>query len=1250
MGCIIDDAITKLAGADEALVEKLLGLKYATKQGVDVSKIPTFSKLPVNTGETKTMTYAGIGSRETPIEVQSKMSKVAKMLEDKGYTLRSGGADGADFAFEKGLGKISKNKEIYLANTDYRDKTTGQFYNSRSEAGFKNESTDLVYEDRFPNANRKYLGNSRKDTAAKLVEELHPNGKRLKEGIVKNLMARNAFQVFGKELNSPSDFLLVWTPINDKGEVVTEHNQRAYDKDKKAKLEDGVPTFDTGGTGQAISYASLKGIPVINMADPKWEEQLNEVLEANKDKPVRVSKQSVEPKEQPTNTINIYSGDKNGYESLSNFNAGPITLNGKEFKTLEHAFQYWKASVASVDGTKESNQKKVLEAKSGFDAQQAGRNIKIDPKKWTDTISTKALTTVITRYYNNNPEAMKLLQSTNGKTLTHIGKTGPMDPRFPDILTKIRDSVTTKDTAVNVDEVPEHITTAIARIMKEYNTDKTFIVPENVTALRPNQVFVFGANAEGIHGKGSALQARKFGTQNGDAINKLSKEGNTWGVVTKTEPNGPSVSKSELASSIEKLVAYAGEKYSDKEFLMTAIGTGLANFKTEDILDILGDVSMYDNIKFPAKWKDAYYQDLLDGVNVDDNGKPYHSNLNLFTDTNISDNLESEDTRSSVNTTADFNSKELLTEELYKKLSKLMTEDSTKLIAEKLLGLGKLPATEEDKLSDTEYDAYINKLTNIRKQLAGINLNNHSKITQRDLDKAFNKETKIENYELFPGVFTNEEQTSAIEHLTEFLQNSEKTSILLKGRGGTGKTSIIAKVLDINKSLYGKSSEVYFSAPTNKALKVLQVMSKKTNPNKAYTFKTVAQSLSYVLLGNKLVKKTNKFGDTVAPLMSHGDFGNPPAKILIVDEASMLNSDLQKELEKEATKHKIKIIYMGDNVQLDPVNDTEAKYQSNVFSSHIGNNRVVLNKRMRQREDSGILPITDEYAKAVESMVSDNGSLNQKDTYYKPNFRVEDSRDVEFVSRTTGTLKKFVQEVKNDPSNTRWIMFNNTIHEKGKAVADKVRRALFPESYKDLYVKTEQLYVESSLLDSEGMDILGTGDELTVMDISKEYDKAIYAKVWDPSSKVFSLVKFNMPVVDLKVKDNITGETIEVPGYSSNTKNKLDKLPKNVVSLVKSQILSSSPAYVLTTHKAQGSTYKTVFADIQNIFENGSGPDKFQSAYVATSRPSEKLFMVGNFIGTKVNKEASYFRTSDKPATFNGQVDTILDEMKECGV
>lgn len=46
--------------------------------------------------------YAGIGSRRTPPEVLRIMSELANALHRSGYVLRSGGADGADKAFERG--------------------------------------------------------------------------------------------------------------------------------------------------------------------------------------------------------------------------------------------------------------------------------------------------------------------------------------------------------------------------------------------------------------------------------------------------------------------------------------------------------------------------------------------------------------------------------------------------------------------------------------------------------------------------------------------------------------------------------------------------------------------------------------------------------------------------------------------------------------------------------------------------------------------------------------------------------------------------------------------------------------------------------------------------------------------------------------------------------------------------------------------------------------------------------------------
>ena len=49
------------------------------------SKRPEFDKLPSYKEGQKNMTYAGIGSRETSIDIQKEMYKIAKELESLGY-------------------------------------------------------------------------------------------------------------------------------------------------------------------------------------------------------------------------------------------------------------------------------------------------------------------------------------------------------------------------------------------------------------------------------------------------------------------------------------------------------------------------------------------------------------------------------------------------------------------------------------------------------------------------------------------------------------------------------------------------------------------------------------------------------------------------------------------------------------------------------------------------------------------------------------------------------------------------------------------------------------------------------------------------------------------------------------------------------------------------------------------------------------------------------------------------------------
>lgn len=176
----------------------------------EIPNAPNYNKLPAKSSS-PTMTYAGVGSRNTPIEIQAIISKVAKELENEGYVLNTGDAQGADRAFSNAVNR----KNIFTAE----------------------EANDLT---------------------RSIAKELHPAWDAM--GTTgKNLQARNTNQIFGKNLDTPVDFVIVWTSDN-----VAHHKDR---------------TIKTGGTGQAISLASLKGIPVINLADANWRSKLDSVLE-----------------------------------------------------------------------------------------------------------------------------------------------------------------------------------------------------------------------------------------------------------------------------------------------------------------------------------------------------------------------------------------------------------------------------------------------------------------------------------------------------------------------------------------------------------------------------------------------------------------------------------------------------------------------------------------------------------------------------------------------------------------------------------------------------------------------------------------------------------------------------------------------------------------------------------------------------------------------------------------------------------
>lgn len=160
------------------------------------------------------MFYTGVGSRKTPPANLSLMEVISTTLAQNGLILRSGGAGGADMAFERGCDKVNVLlKEIYLP-----------------WKGFNGNPSALYHVC---------------DRAMEIAADVIGSRWKHMKPAVKKLMARNVYQVLGKNLDTPSSFLVCFTP--------------------DGCLNKATRSIKTGGTGQAIAIASERNIPVYNL-------------------------------------------------------------------------------------------------------------------------------------------------------------------------------------------------------------------------------------------------------------------------------------------------------------------------------------------------------------------------------------------------------------------------------------------------------------------------------------------------------------------------------------------------------------------------------------------------------------------------------------------------------------------------------------------------------------------------------------------------------------------------------------------------------------------------------------------------------------------------------------------------------------------------------------------------------------------------------------------------------------------------
>lgn len=124
------------------------------------------------------------------------------------------------------------------------------------------------------------------------------------------------------------------------------------------------------------------------------------------------------------------------------------------------------------------------------------------------------------------------------------------------------------------------------------------VTPDEITKLGETEIFVFGSNQNGRHGKGAAKTALGWGAKWGQAEGL---QGRTYGIPTKDASVRRTLSLDEIRPYVDKFIEFA-KRSPDLIFLVTEIGCGLAGYKPKDIAPLFEKAVDIENIYLPAKF------------------------------------------------------------------------------------------------------------------------------------------------------------------------------------------------------------------------------------------------------------------------------------------------------------------------------------------------------------------------------------------------------------------------------------------------------------------------------------------------------------------------------------------------------------------------------------------------------------------------------------------------------------------------
>ena len=462
-------------------------------------------------------------------------------------------------------------------------------------------------------------------------------------------------------------------------------------------------------------------------------------------------------------------------------------------------------------------------------------------------------------------------------------------------------------------------------------------------------------------------------------------------------------------------------------------------------------------------------------------------------------------------------------------------------------------------------------------------------------------------------------QKESFDKIISALSDCTTDVIIMKGYAGTGKTTLLSFIYKYITDTMKKPCQVM--APTGRAAKVLR--------DKVGIGATIHKSI-YSKEMNLIDSGSGEVSKKSFRCIFHVKRSYDPADAIICDESSMISNmggdteilkfgsgRLLDDLLEYATISSIKkLIFVGDNAQLPPVGDNRSSALDEEFFRGRGYNVVTtqLTEVVRQAGESAILEEATAMRELLKQPLKERKSFvlhdNGKDILKERASRIPELYTNLFPSPDTG------ESVVLSFSNRQCLYMNKAI-----------RQYLYP-GVKEICVG-DILLIGSNNYGSFGRDIFN-GDMAKVTAIGQRRYTTI--KVWHNGLSEIVPLHF-LEVTLLFPDDNGLYNCVILESMLESPERDLDIFEQKALYIdfcirmtamgvrEKSQEfrmeLAMDPyfnalkvkwGYAITTHKAQGGEWKTVFVDYSG--RTGLSDDNIRWCYTATTRAKETLYIV----------------------------------------